>query len=84
VTNTGVGKEQLLVFIERIERLTEEKQSFADDIKDVYKEAHGSGFDKTALKAVIKIRAADKDKLDEHQAILETYCAALGMKSYML
>lgn len=75
----GNAKAQLLSFIERVERLEEEKKALADDIKDVFAEAKGSGFDVKALKAVLKRRAADAEKLAEHEAILETYMLALGM-----
>ncbi len=75
----GNAKAQLLSFIERVERLEEEKKSLADDIKDVFAEAKGSGFDVKALRAVLKRRAANADKLAEHEAIVETYMNALGV-----
>lgn len=79
ITLGGNAKAQLLAFIERVERLEEEKKSLADDIKDVYAEAKGTGFDVKALKAIIKRRKADQEKLAEHEAILDTYMHALGM-----
>ncbi|MDO6965279.1 DUF2312 domain-containing protein [Rhizobium alvei] len=75
----GVARDQLKSFIERIERLEEEKKTIADDIKDVYAEAKGTGFDTKILKKVISIRKQDKDERMEQEAILETYLMALGM-----
>ena len=75
----GVARDQLRSFIERIERLEEEKKTIADDIKDVYGEAKGTGFDSKILKKVISIRKKDKDERLEQEAILETYLLALGM-----
>lgn len=78
--NIGANsKEQLKLIIERIERLEEEKKALADDIRDVYAEAKGNGYDVPALREIIKRRKKDKDKLAEHEAILETYMHALGM-----
>ena len=73
------GKEQLKAFIERVERLEEEKKAIADDIRDVYAEAKGSGFDVKALRAIVRLRKQDTDERREQQAILETYMHALGM-----
>ena len=75
----GVARDQLRSFIERIERLEEEKKTIADDIKDVYGEAKATGFDSKILKKVIAIRKQDKDERMEQEAIMETYLAALGM-----
>jgi uncharacterized protein (UPF0335 family) len=75
----GVARDQLKSFIERIERLEEEKKTIADDIKDVYGEAKSTGFDTKILKKVISIRKQDKDERMEQEAILETYLMALGM-----
>jgi uncharacterized protein (UPF0335 family) len=75
----SVARDQLRSFIERIERLEEEKKTIADDIKDVYGEAKGTGFDTKILKKVIAIRKQDKDERMEQEAILETYLVALGM-----
>ena len=76
---TRFAKDQLKAFIERIERLEEEKKALSDDIRDVYAEAKGSGFDIKALRAIIKLRKQDVDERREHEAILETYMHALGM-----
>jgi uncharacterized protein (UPF0335 family) len=73
------AKDQLRAFVERIERLTDEKKSIADDIKEVYAEAKGNGFDVAALRKVISLRRMDADERKEAEAILETYLAALGM-----
>jgi len=74
-----VARDQLRSFIERIERLEEEKSTIADDIKDVYGEAKATGFDSKILKKVIAIRKMDKDERMEQEAILETYLVALGI-----
>jgi uncharacterized protein (UPF0335 family) len=76
---TRFAKDQLKAFIERVERLEEEKKAIADDIRDVFAEAKGSGFDVKALRAVIKLRKQDVDERREHETILETYLNALGM-----
>jgi len=73
------GKEQLKAFIERVERLEKEKKAIADDIREVYAEAKGSGFDVKALRAIVRLRKQDTDERREQQAILETYMHALGM-----
>lgn len=75
----GVARDQLRSFIERIERLEEEKSAIGDDIKDVYGEAKGNGFDTKALRKVIALRKLDKDERMEQEAILDTYLQALGM-----
>jgi uncharacterized protein (UPF0335 family) len=80
-TNGGqrFAKDSLKSFVERIERLEEEKKSFADDIRDVYAEAKANGFDVKALRSVVKIRKQDADERKEQAAILDTYCNALGI-----
>ena len=70
---------QLKAVVERIERLEEEKRTIADDIRDVYAEAKGNGFDVKALRMIIRLRKEDKAERQEHEAILETYMHALGM-----
>ncbi|WP_411755819.1 DUF2312 domain-containing protein [Sinorhizobium meliloti] len=75
----GIARDQLRSFIERIERLEEEKKSIADDIKDVYGEAKSMGFDAKILRKVISIRKQDADERAEQEAILDTYLHALGM-----
>ena len=75
----GVARDQLRSFVERIERLEEEKKTIADDIKDVYSEAKGTGFDTKILRKVIARRKRDAQEIMEEEAILDTYLAALGM-----
>ncbi|MHC2525957.1 uncharacterized protein (UPF0335 family) [Rhizobium leguminosarum] len=75
----GVARDQLRAFIERIERLEEEKKSIADDIKDVYGEAKGMGFDTVIMKRVIALRKKDEQQRMEEEAVLDTYLHALGM-----
>ena len=74
-----VAKDHLKAFVERIERLEEEKKTIADDIKDVYAEAKANGYDVKALRSVVRLRKQDSDERKEHEAILDTYLAALGM-----
>lgn len=72
-------KDQLKAFVERIERLEEEKKSIGGDIKDVYAEAKCSGFDVKAFRYIIALRKLDVNERKEQEAIVETYLAALGM-----
>lgn len=76
---TRFAKDQLKSIVERIERLEEEKKALSDDIRDVYSEAKGNGFDVKALRAIIRIRKQDRDAWQEQETILETYLQALGM-----
>lgn len=78
-TSQTVAAGQLRSFIERIERLEEEKQSYADDIKDVYAEAKGTGFDTKAIRTIIKLRKKDAAERQEEEAIMDLYKTALGM-----
>ena len=71
---------RLKSFIERIERLEEEKAAIADDIKDVYAEAKGTGFDTKTMRKVISLRKMDSEKRQEADMLLETYKAALGLE----
>jgi uncharacterized protein (UPF0335 family) len=73
------AKDQLKAFVERVERLEEEKKAIADDIRDVYAEAKVSGFDIKALRSIVRLRKQDVDQRKEYEAILETYMHALGM-----
>ena len=70
----------LRAFIERIEKLEEEKKAISDDIKDVYGEAKGTGYDTKMMKRVISIRKQDKHKREEEEEILNLYLSALGMQ----
>lgn len=81
---TGIGHNsvaggQLKSFIERIERLTEEKKELADDIRDVFAEAKGSGFDTKIMRRAIRERKMDKAVRDEGEALFDLYWHALGM-----
>ncbi len=76
---TRFAKDHLKAFVERIERLEEEKKAIADDIRDVYAEAKGTGFDVKALRTIVRLRKQDADERREHETILETYMHALGM-----
>jgi uncharacterized protein (UPF0335 family) len=73
------AKDHLKAFIERVERLEEEKKTIADDIRDVYAEAKANGFDTKALRTIVRLRKQDVDERKEEEAILETYMHALGM-----
>ena len=73
------AKDQLKAFVERVERLEEEKKAISDDIRDVYAEAKGNGFDVKTLRVVVRLRKQDMHARKEHEAILETYLHALGM-----
>lgn len=76
----NVSAEQLRQFIERIERLEEEKRSFADDIKDVFAEAKSTGFDVKTMKHIIRLRSMEKHHRDEADALIELYRQALGLQ----
>lgn len=75
----GVATDQLRSMIERIEKLEEEKAAIGADIKDVFAEAKGNGFDSKALREVIKLRKLDAGERDEREAVLDTYRRALGL-----
>ena len=70
---------QLKAIVERIERLNEEKKTISDDIRDVYAESKGNGFDVKALRTIIRLRAMNPDDVATQEAILDTYKNALGM-----
>jgi uncharacterized protein (UPF0335 family) len=76
---TRFAKDQLKSIIERIERLEEEKKTISDDIRDVYAESKGNGFDVKALRTIIRLRKQDPNERQEQETILETYMHALGM-----
>jgi uncharacterized protein (UPF0335 family) len=75
----SISAEQLRLFIERIERLEEEKKGIADDIKDVYAEAKSTGFDSKTMRHIVRLRKMEKHHRDEADALLETYRNALGL-----
>jgi uncharacterized protein (UPF0335 family) len=75
----NVAADQLRLFIERIERLEEEKKGMADDIRDVYAEAKASGYDAKTMRKVVALRRMESHVRQEADALLETYRAALGL-----
>lgn len=79
VVTAGVTADQLRSFIERIERLEEEKKALGEDIKEVYAEAKSEGFDTAIMRQVIKIRRMDEAELSEQEELIEVYKRALGM-----
>ena len=79
VAATGVAAEELKQFVERIERLEEEKADIAGDIKDVFAEMKGRGFDTKAVRSILRIRKKDHAERQEEEAMLELYMQALGM-----
>ena len=76
----NVSAEQLRQLIERVERLEEEKRRTQDDIKDVYAEAKGTGFDTKAIRTIIRLRKKDQAEREEEESVLDLYKAALGME----
>lgn len=80
IAETGVAAQELKQFVERIERLEEEKKALADDIKDVFAEMKGRGFDTKVVRQVIRIRKQDHAERQEMEAILDLYLSALGMQ----
>jgi len=75
----GIAGAQLKSFIERIEQLEDEKRSLGEDIKEVYAEAKGNGFEPKIMRQIIKIRRMDKDEHDEQETLLDLYKRALSM-----
>lgn len=77
---TDTTDDRLRLLIERIERLAEEKQGIADDIKDVYSEAKAVGYDTKAIREVVRLRKMKpEDRAELRRVVLDTYCAALGI-----
>lgn len=80
MTNIGDNaKQQLLSIIERVENLEEQKRELQNDIKEIFAEAKGNGFDTKALRTIVRLRRMDKQLREEFEAILDTYMHALGM-----
>ena len=77
--HSGVAAEELRQFVERVERLEEEKKAIADDVKDVFAELKGRGFDTKAVRTILRLRKQDRSERQEEEAILELYMNALGM-----
>ncbi len=75
----NIAADQLRLFIERIERLEEEKKGIADDVRDVYSEAKGQGYDAKIMRQIVRLRKMTNDDRQEMEAILDTYKAALGL-----
>ena len=75
----NVAADQLRLFIERIERLEEEKKGITDDVKDVYLEAKSQGYDTKTMRSIVRLRRMEKNARDEADALLETYRTALGL-----
>lgn len=76
----GVAADQLRSIIERVERLEEEKAGIAADIRDVFAEAKGNGFDVPTIRKILKLRSMDAQEREEQETILDTYLVALGMQ----
>lgn len=79
MSETNVAAEQLRLFIERIERLEEEKKGIADDIRDVYAEAKSQGYDAKVMRQIVKLRKMEAHDRQEMEAVLDVYKAALGL-----
>ncbi|MEQ7873901.1 DUF2312 domain-containing protein [Sphingomonas sp. ASV193] len=79
MSDGNVSADQLRLFIERIERLEEEKKGIADDVKDVYAEAKANGYDTKTMRSIVRLRKMEKNARDEMDALLETYRNALGI-----
>ena len=77
--STRFARDHLKAFVERIEKLEDEKKAIADDIRDVIAEAKGNGFDTKALRSLVKLRKQDPEKRAEEEAVLDTYKLAMGM-----
>ena len=75
----GIAADRLRSIVERIERLEEERKSLASDIKDIYAEAQGSGFDIKALRSLIALRRKEPAEIEELESLIDVYKRALGM-----
>ncbi len=76
----GVASEHLRSYIDRIERLEEEKAGLAADIRDIYAEAKGNGFDAKTMRRIVGLRKLDQSERNEQEALLDLYRRALGME----
>lgn len=81
MTKTNFAKDQLKSIVERIERLEEEKRALAEDIKEIYTEAKGNGFDAKIIRRVVAIRKQDAAKRSEEEELLDLYLSAVGFDS---
>ena len=80
MAKSGFAKDQLKSFVDRIERLEEERSALTADIREVYSEAKGTGFDTKIMRQVIRMRKLDKADFQEQEAVLDLYLSALGMR----
>jgi uncharacterized protein (UPF0335 family) len=80
VAKSGFAKEHLKAFVERVERLEEERSALTADIREVYSEAKGQGFDAKIMRQVVRMRKLDKADFQEQEAMLDLYLSALGMR----
>jgi uncharacterized protein (UPF0335 family) len=78
-SNSDISGNRLKSFIERVERLEEEKRALAEDIRDVYSEAKGTGFEPKIMRKIVSLRKANLEKRREEQELLELYMSAIGM-----
>lgn len=81
VGGSGVARDRLKSFLERLERLEEEKKAISDDMKEVFAEAKGEGFDVKIIRMIMRIRKQDSNERAEQEAILDLYLHALGMSN---
>ena len=79
MAKSGFAKDHLKAFINRIERLEEERAALSADIREVYSEAKGTGFDTKIIRQLIRLRKMDKDDLDEQETLIDIYKRAIGM-----
>jgi uncharacterized protein (UPF0335 family) len=80
MAKSGFAKDRLRSFVERIERLEEERAALSADIREVYSEAKGEGFDTKTMRQVVRLRKLDKADFQEREAMLDLYLGALGMR----
>ena len=81
MAKSGFAKERLRSFVDRIARLEEERAALSADIREVYSEAKGEGFDTKTMRQVVRLRKLDKADFQEREAMLDLYLGALGMRS---
>jgi uncharacterized protein (UPF0335 family) len=79
LSNNTETKNQLMSYIERIERMEEEKAAVASDIKDIYTEAKSTGFEPKIIRKIVSLRRKSKEERQEEEALLETYMSSIGM-----
>lgn len=80
MAKNGFAKQRLRTFVERVERLEEEKKALGEDINEIYAEAKGEGFDTKIMRQVVRLRKMDKADYQEAEAMLDMYLSALGMR----